>query len=52
VQEASKQLKAIMDKKFGAPWQVAIGEGKFERYSTMINYLLTASPFWSCCKLP
>mmetsp|Transcript_54516 Transcript_54516/g.109634 ORF Transcript_54516/g.109634 Transcript_54516/m.109634 type:complete len:80 (+) Transcript_54516:167-406(+) len=26
-EEASKQLKVIMDKKFGAPWQVAIGEG-------------------------
>lgn len=26
-QEACKQLKVVMDKKFGAPWQVAIGEG-------------------------
>mmetsp|Transcript_23095 Transcript_23095/g.27162 ORF Transcript_23095/g.27162 Transcript_23095/m.27162 type:complete len:105 (+) Transcript_23095:48-362(+) len=26
-EEASKQLKIIMDKKYGAPWQVAVGEG-------------------------
>ena len=27
LQEGSKQCKAAMDKKYGAPWQVAMGEG-------------------------
>jgi hypothetical protein len=26
-EEACKQLKIVMDKKCGAPWQVAMGEG-------------------------
>ena len=38
LKEASKQLKVILDKKFGAPWQVAIGEGFEVKTRYLSNY--------------